>query len=345
MNPISTHRDLFLAASAYRAEGAPPVVGNEYDFVLAASSWDPRCLGLLDREDLRSHTAALLLFDNRGGSGRRDEHDAALRDFLSRRSEKVHEIAGASEDLDGIWARLSEVLAKTYAEVGRPLRVLIELSACPRYYSLGILGTALRERMLSTADLIYREAKYEPSQAAEQFTVGRWRTAAVPGLEGEYDPAGARHYVVSVGFEGEKTYRLVSGADPDRVSVLFPDPGFDPDYPARTRASNQLLLDDFGVPDASVVAAPAGDAVAAWSALASASLEKDTDNAYYVCAGTKPHALALALRAAARGGPALLYVQPIEHRETAVEPRGPHWLFRVQDLSVPVPLDPQPSTN
>jgi hypothetical protein len=151
---------------------------------------------------------------------------------------------------------------------------------------------------------------------------------------GECDPEKDRHYFVSVGFEGSKTLRVVTRAEPDHVSVLFPDPGYESDYVATTTRNNSELMNQFSVPGSRIVKAPAGDSIAAWEAMGGIDLDDPVKyNVYYICCGTKSHSLALALRAMALGYPTVLYNKPDRHRESIIIPSGKYWRFDIVDLS------------
>ncbi len=83
-----------------------------------------------------------------------------------------------------------------------------------------------------------------------------------------------------------------------------------------------------------MITAPAGDAIAAWKALDSRKFESlDTEDPYYLCCGTKPHALAFALRALSLGEPTVLYNIPERHSFVDVEPTGKCWRFNIKDVS------------
>jgi hypothetical protein len=139
---------------------------------------------------------------------------------------------------------------------------------------------------------------------------------------------------VSVGFEGPKTLRAVTRADPDRVSLLFPSPGILPAYVEITRRSNEELVQEYRIPKVQIVEAPAADVIGAWKALDAASLDRpEAENSYYLCCGTKPHAVALALRAIALEYPAVLYNLPEEHKVHETEPAGTFWRFDIRDVT------------
>ena len=184
--------------------------------------------------------------------------------------------------------------------------------------------------------MFYAEGAYDLGHGDSDiaFTGGHWSTVAVPFLSGYFEPSKPRHYLVSVGFEGEKTLRAVSRADPDRVSVLFPRPGVSPEYEKLTSAANEPLMREFLIPESQIINAPAADAVATWKTLAKAAILKPGRfNDYYLCCGPKPHALALGLNALADGRSAVLCNIPDEHRVHQTRPNGVFWTYELNDLS------------
>lgn len=333
----SSYRQAHLAGSSQRAPAVPGLVDGEYDLLVMTSSWDSRCLCLLDA-DLQAKHGIGIYFQNRGKRGLRDVHDPLVREFLSRHCGQITEVEKPSEALDELWQALWLAAWEAYVEVGRPLDVLLDLSTCPRYYAMGFLAQGIRQGIVATLTCFYAEGEYpppSPEDPGEEFTSGRWETRSAPMLAGTADPGNRRLYVVSVGFEGPKTFRAVSSDDPDRVVVLFPDPGVRADYPARTREKNDLLFKEFGIDDSRIVRAPAGDAIAAWRALDEANATQPDENPFYLCSGTKPHALAMAIHGLLTERPTVLYAKPVGHKETEISALGVYWSFRIQDLAMP----------
>jgi hypothetical protein len=313
------------------------LVDGEYDLLVMAASWDSRCLCLL-RADVRARCGIGVFFENRGVLGLRDAHDPKIRAYLSERCNSVHEIEHASEDLEGLWQELWKAAWEAYAQVGRPLRLLLDLSTCPRYYAMALLAGGFRKGIIAALTCFYSEGRYpEPNETNthEQFTTGRWKTQDVPYLTGTADPGNRRFYVVSVGFEGSKTYLAVSNNDAERVMILFPRPGVRPDYPERTRRSNEILYEEYGLDESSEIAAPAGDGIAAWAALAGANPTRPDENPFYLCCGTKPHSIAMAVHALIDERVTVLYARPGSHKEAAINPLDSYWALRIQDLSLP----------
>jgi len=71
-----------------------------------------------------------------------------------------------------------------------------------------------------------------------------------------------------------------------------------------------------------------------WIEAKAKQLDSNSDNVYCIAAGSKPHALALALYSLAREKPAVLYIRPTVHQETDVQSNGQFWLYRLRDRTV-----------
>ena len=242
------------------------LVQGEFDAIIVTPSWDSRCLSITDVADVAASLGVCALFSNRGSQGLRDKHDPAVLAWLGNKVQQVVEVNGRSEDLRDMWRRIVSPLIGLMRERNRPLQVLIDLSTCPRYYAAGLLSTGLQRGLFSSITFFYAEAAYSgtpSSSGAESFTRGRWNPVPVPDRMGIYSPTKRRFYLVSVGFEGAKTFTAVSRADPDRVALLFPKPGFRREYEELCREQSDQLLEEYIIPPELVITPQPGT----WSRL------------------------------------------------------------------------------
>jgi hypothetical protein len=286
--------------------------------------------------DVTARSAVGVFFANRGEGTLRDAHDPKVKEFLGRVAETSRPIYRGSDELEDLWTDLWGAITDAADVTRRPLRVLLDLSTCPRFFAMALIAAGFRSHLIGELVVFYAEGKYPPrtdEDPHEPFTYGRWETVPVPLLEGQSDPGRPRHYVVSVGFEGSKTVRAVSSEGADNVTVVFPKPGVASEYEKRTMEENRILLEDFGISEDDVIFAPAGDAVAAWQALAEHRDRWTRDDAFYLPAGTKPHAIGMAIDAMLGGDVSVMYAKPATHKETAIKPLGHYWRFTIRDLT------------
>jgi hypothetical protein len=330
----------FLSASSVQVSNPAEWISGNYDVGFFASSWDRRCISITGAATLSLQTSVLLLFEGKDSQGLRDAHDAILLEYLKSRSVVVVPVTGQSVDIANVWGKLGMEILRIAASRRKPLRVYIDLTTFPRIYALALLATCIRSGISTRVTVGYAEGRYPERQdgltvlESFPFTGGRWTTVPVPFLEGQIEPQLSKFFYVSVGFEGAKIMRVIMREDPDRISLLFPKPGFESRYEILTKEANEELIERRRIPPDQVVYAAAGDAIGAWQALSKAGLERfDQENVYYLCCGTKTHSLAFALRAIVLGRPAVLYNVPERYGVVDVFPSGLFWRFDIDDVT------------
>lgn len=330
-----------ISASSARASSPGDLeFPGDIDLLMLASSWDARSVEIRKCNLGSVKRCAVLLFDNQGELGLRDLHDGTLRDFAGSVSlDPPREIHGRSEDIGGIWTQIRECLGDLVFELGRPLTVAVDLSACPRVFSLGLLAFGFRRGLIRSATVFYSvAAKYEtdtPTMASPHlFTRGSWTPHTIPGLHGHVDTTGGRHVVASIGFEGAKIKRAVGALEPAGVSLLYPIPPNMPEFEAVNRNAGRSIERDFHVDDGNVFTAPASDAVAAWRVLRDLPTELMPlrRSAVLLCCGTKPHSLGMMLTALENPALPAFFMQPGSHREVPVTPKfDEYWQYQIVD--------------
>jgi hypothetical protein len=328
-----------LRGSSYSSTSATQLYCGDYDLAILVSSWDTRSVCVSQAERFKAGLCVVTLFTYRDRLGLRDRHDADLLAFAQRCAPEVCEIRGDSLDLENTWSQLLRSMVAHRHRTKRPLHIFVDASACPRYYLLAIVATALSSGLAARVSVTYAEGRYpaKTTNSSEDisFTHGQWKSVAIPTLEGKYSPGLKRFLLVSIGFEGWKTIRAVSRADPDRVSILHGKPGTTTEYADRALQDNADLIQYYRIPPEQILCAPAGDAIAAWKTLSASAIERPEENAYFLCSGTKPHSLGLGLRALCLRSPAVLYNLPEAHHVVEIEPNGKFWRFDIESLTVP----------
>lgn len=332
-------RQGFLEVSSTRSSQVEEVFAGKYHLAVAASSWDNRSVVLAKSKEFFAESGVLLNFKKKDKDGLSQRNEEKLSKFFgaSCRSVVRHEVEASH--LGHNWRILRSALATSYQRNAGPISLFVDLSTIPRYLSLGLFGFGVQQGLIDCLVFGYSEGDYAsfdgPSHRRQEFfTEGGWTSAAIPGLSGEWEPYRHRHYVVGLGFEGTKTRQLVSRSEPDKVSVLFPDPPVKEGYELLTQENNKELLREFGVPEERIVRSHAADVSATVEKLKAAELEDfESENVTYVCCGTKPHSLAFAIRASLLQEPAVVYTTPESHRVSDIRPNGIYWKYAIKDLS------------
>lgn len=310
-------------------------ISENYDLALLASSWDKRCISISEAK-FKSKTTLLLEFKNKDSLGLRDEHDVRLKKFLSEITDcNSYILEGSSNEINSLWSDILNRILDSHQDKGKPLDILCDLTACPRMFSLAMLGTCIKSGLAKSITYFYAEGDYSNNSKIETiFTTGEWELVNIPSFEGENYPGRKNAYLVSVGFEGNRILQVLSKTDPDRVSALFPNPGTKPEYVPKARELNMELFEYYKIPDDHIIDAHAADAVSAWASVDKfSSTENGIFDLSYLCCGTKPHALALGLDALCKHDPKLLYRIPDSYKVSSTRPNGTYWKYIIRDLS------------
>lgn len=337
MEKISNYSKYYFDGYSFRSNEVNDLLELECDLIILISSWEERCLSIKSCTKINAKYGLLILFSNKDNLGLRERHDKILKTYIKRITLEYEIISEwTSYDIYNVWDKIFTYMKNVINRLRRPIKILFDMSSCPKFYPLSTLSTSLTNGLASRFSIFYSEGKYPPqnNNIEIQFTGHLWRTTPIVSQEGIEDPGKKTYYLVSVGFEGYKTLRAVSRADPDRVSILFPDPGFSDAYPVRTEQNNKDLFIKYRIPGEQIIRAPAGDAIHAWKDINKKALERDDENCYYLCCGTKPHSLALALNAICLQHPVLLYNVPDEHKYINVKTNGVFWRYDIFDRSI-----------
>lgn len=329
----------YLNANSKCYQDLDLVPKEKYDLMISSANWDQRSTAVTKLKNIHVTCGLQVVFSDRDQDGRQEKNEKKLAEWMKSNCDRYISLKFKTSNNSGsFWDMIKSAIGKNMTESNYPLKVFIDLTILPRYYSLGLLVSCMSIGLTEKMTYFYAEASYEDqdNEVTQVFHKGSWAALPIPGLEASYDPGKKKYYLVSAGFEGDSTMRVVSTDDPDRVSLLFPKPGFKETYEAKTLSANQALIDAYAIPATRIINARAGDAIEAWSVLCQENIEDTgTGNVFYLCCGTRPHSLALALRAmTAEFQPTVLYYVPDSYAITNIKENGKYWLYDIVDVSV-----------
>ena len=335
---MTTFRESFLRGSSQLFQAAPrDAFAQNYGIGLFSTSWDERSVAPLVLSNLRIKVAIVLRSEPVLTKEIEAAHFERLSESLTNGGARVVEIASDIREIDRTWQEILKAVAHSPEILGEPS--FIDLSVAPIFYSIGLINSLLLSGLCAFVDIFYSEAEYvrnddlQPGDAFP-FSFGQWESIPIPFLTGSPQPSKKRHFFVSVGFEGAKTMRVLAKSDPDFITVLLPIPGFRKEYEDEVERRNQALIDSYCIPVDQIVKVSAGDAIATWKVLSKSLTGSTSDqDLYYLCCGTKPHSLGLALSGLASGRACVLYNRPESLNETQIKGTGSYWRYTLWDSS------------
>lgn len=204
--------------------------GN-YDVAVFAGNWDSRCTALVGSE-ISIDTSIICSLARSSQTEVAYQYSDQVNAFAKRTSENVIVLEVDRKSQYEIVRAISKVLQSVASRIRRPIRVLIDLAGTSRFTTLSVMAWGFRSGIVVEFEFSYALATgYQPSQKSEEspylFRSGDWLPTPIPGL-GRPGTTGIRNrLIVSAGFEGKRTRRLIDLLEPDELVLLLsnsPDP-------------------------------------------------------------------------------------------------------------------------
>jgi hypothetical protein len=314
-------------------------IKDSFDLFIFTCGWESRCKEIIkyDTESFLFDSAAIISFKQGIKKGYLPEYMKEIKDFAKGKigDSEIIVIEEEPNELDRITGSIRSSIQELLKRLRKPFSIGFDITSCPRYFFLYLLGFCLEYNITKDLSFFYSEGKYRKNHKEYIHTKGKWKTVEIAGFENKHNPEGKLFFVVSAGFEGNRYRSLVSKYEPDLVGILLPDPGFHPEYTEQVKNECQPMIDEFNIPPERIVSAPAGDAIAAWEALKSPCLNEKKDNIIFLTCGPKPHVLAMGLHASTnKENISVIYRVPEGYTRMEVEAMGKFWRYDIKNLTI-----------
>lgn len=309
-------------------------ITENYDLFIFCCGWESRCTEVInyDKGDFQFNSAAIISFNLGDVLGYNREYMDLLVSFSTRKTTKLIFLNHEPTDLDAIIYDIDKMIADLVKDLERPINIGMDITCCPRFVFLHLLGYCLRNNAAKEISFFYSEGIYETSPKEYVHTKGNWKIIEIPGLEARDLKLNKKLFVVSAGWEGNRYRSIVAKYEPDHLGILLPDPGFNSDYVYKSREECKPLIEDYNLGNDAIVSAPAGDAIAAWKVLKAPSLNMIDHHIAYLTFGPKPHSLAMGIRGFLYDAISVIYRIPEEYIKIEVKPNGVLWRYDIKNL-------------
>jgi len=312
-------------------------IKGHFDLFIFTCGWESRCKEVTNynSDDFSFDSALIISFMLGEIKGYLLEYMDELKTFakIKLKNDRIVLIEDDSKKLGKITDEIDKIIDNLVIKLGRPLNIGFDITSCPRHFFLHLLGHCLKYDITEKISFFYSEGTYKTGISDYVQTKGEWKLKKISEFNSKNNPAHKWLYIVSAGFEGNRYRSLIAKYEPDLIGILIPDPGFHIDYEKKVWDECQPLIYDFNIPDSSIVRAPAGDAISAWEALITPSLNKKDYNITYLTLGPKPHALAMGLHAFLNDNIFVTCRIPEEgYMRIEVEPTEIFWRYDIENL-------------
>ncbi len=229
----------------------------------------------------------------------------------------------------------------------RPLKIGFEMSSCPRYYFLYILGLCISKNYTSSLSFFYSEGEYLDNFDNSDFNDILYscdmETTIIPNA-GSPTREGKVAFIFSLGFESNFVIDVISKNDPDYVVFLCAIPGYIPAYDKKVKDEISRVVDFCELNNGMYIQidAAAGDAINAWKQLeektnsSGDNVDMDFRDLYTVhyAIGTKPQCLAMLLQTLVNDNMVVKYRISKRYKKIDVKPNDVFWRYDITNLRV-----------
>ena len=232
--------------------------------------------------------------------------------------------------------------------MGQLVKIGFEISSCPRYHILYVLGLCISKNYTKEISFFYSEGEYSNDNKNDDsddfFNSYGTNTKIIP-YSGSIKKEGKTVFVFSLGFESHFIIDEIMKSEPDFIIFLCANPGYAPKYGEKVKNEIERIVSFCELPHNMYVQidAAAGDAIDAWQKLENLKnieLENlkniDLKKAHIVhyAIGTKPHCLALSLNTFVNDNVIVKYRIVKKYSEMDVKSTGKYWRYNITNLRV-----------
>lgn len=311
-------------------------ITDKFDLLIFPVGWESRCTEITkyDIGDFHFDSAIILSLELDGDKGYLDEYFESVKSFVENKIDEcnVEYISGNPNEFINVGRKLEEIISMHVKNLNRPINIGFDISSCPRYFYLHLLGFCLKNDITKKLTFFYSEGNYHADTIHFIHTEGDWEIIEMTEFKSNYNPEYKNFYIISAGFEGSRYRSVVAKYEPDMLGILLPEPGFKDEYTQKTKKECEILKEQFYIPENNIVKASAGDAIAAWEALNNPSLNRNDCNITYLTVGPKPHVLAMGIHGFLNENIIVTYRIPQGYTRMEVEAAGNFWQYDIENM-------------
>jgi hypothetical protein len=318
---------------------------REYDLILAGLSWEQRTVTAFRLTSNLGKRIHLIKFKSRTSEiEKKKNRNLGLFKELGPKCKTLK--FDSSTSFDSNAEKLEQLIADLYQKIGRPLRVLLDVTCVPKSYTLLLLGHGFVRHYFSRLDCIYAEGAYSAStfqsdaSAGDKPTSGiisdgEWDALQIPYLEAENSIPSSRDLIVSMGGEIGLSLPFIERYEPKSLSLLLIEESLaqTPDKLAPSeRAALEEILSEPNVERCNV---PLCDVIALTRKAIDVTRKSRAETVSGVAIGSKTHALALGLAALSEPKLEMICRIPKSYKQLDVPPKGDIAFYEIEDRFEP----------
>ena len=315
----------------------------DFDIFFYTVGWESRFTEILKHlgDSFRSEKNYVCCFKQGNKKGydlnSKSEFIKELEEHINTKSESIEFEYSDFKTFD---EQINNIIYSELERKKRPLKIGFEISSCPRYYFLYILGLCISKNYTKEISFFYSEGYYfntDNDDDFEDFFNSYGTENKIIPYSGSTSNVHKKIFVFSLGFESQFIIDEITKSEPNFVIFLCANPGYTPEYDLKVKNEIKRIVDFCKLPENmySQINATAGDAISAWKLLEEIKNYelKDARIVHYAI-GTKPHCLALSLNALVNDNTIVKYRIVKKSKRMEVKSTGVFWRYDITNLRV-----------
>ena len=310
-----------------------------YDRILVAASWESRATAAASKMAGLALPVTILRFES-SDPAIDVLKDAQIAEYQQKLNVSEQITLQKSLNAKENCAKIKAWIEDEYRRLGRPLKILIDITCLPKSYVMFLIGMGFYLDIVSRLDLLYSPGQYDlyGSNESEAFgsprsliSVGDWVSHQIPYLNSATYMRGKRSVYVALGGEIALTLPFIERLEPDRLRVAFiadTAPETPDQYINSERAAYEELIQ---APNYSNAVFSLKQGVEMAADLLAFARESGCEGVTALAVGCKTHAAGMALASLAEAKIEVVTRIPAAYKLSDVRPTGSTYLIEIID--------------
>lgn len=318
---------------------------HSYDLCIVGISWERRASTALGQYRALSTSIWGIRFESADPEirAKKDNHErTVLEAYGDARILSLKNSLSFTDNIRVIESELSDLVVR----LGRPVKVLVDITCIPKSYTLFMLGLGFTKGLFAKLDCVYAEGMYsnadyqddvqsDGSVSKRIVSEGVWTSIQVSYLESEIVIPKSHDLVVAMGGELGFALPFVERYEPRAVGVVLIKDGLLQNPLHLSGAEREGLTKLLAEPNVDTATVELTDALGVAAYALDRVKRSMSECVTAIAIGAKPHALALGIAALNTPTMEVICRVPKRYKPLDVAPTGKVFIYEIEDRFEP----------
>lgn len=322
-------------------------ISKTYDLVLTTLSWEQRAPHAFVSAPRMAPEVTTVWFEST--SKEIDRRKAEQFELLQSHFDTVDELRlSKATEIEQNFETFRKFVEDKYSTIGRPLKVLVDISCMPKNYLLFLLGLGFVNDYFACFDCVYSAGNYdlvsEPEESADEVgrihraltSKGDWTSRQLPFFGGRDVFPKSRDLLVSMGGELGLAVPFVTKTEPSKLTLVYIEetaPSEERDMLESEKLAFRELMAEPGVTSQNI---GLNDVLSVAQYAQTIVDDSESDCVSMMVLGAKSHALAFGLVALANDRVEVISRVPLTYNNLDVGATGEIHFYEIEDRFEPL---------